>query len=209
MFKEARSPRPATTLVVLLLMLAFSAAGCGSGGGGGDSGGGVIQPPGLTASFLDSGTAAAANLVRTTGSSDGDLVVVGVIIGGPTISTDLYSFAFDLTLGDATVAEYVAGSASVGTALTASGSQTLHVLATQQGNRVTVGVTKLGGGSGNGLTQSGEFAVVELTFRLLQPGTTTLTIEGSPGADPSALDSTGGIIASVSFDAASATLIGT
>jgi len=100
------------------------------------------------------------------------------------------------------------GAPTTGPALTTSGGQTLEVLVTQTGDRVVVGVTKLGGGSGNGVTASGETVIVELAFRLLKVGTTTLTIEGSPGTDPDALDSAGGDIASVVFDTATVTLVG-
>jgi len=136
------------------------------------------------------------------------MVTIQVMIGAPTSSSDLYSFAFDLVLGDETVAEYVGGSATAGTALTTSGGQSLQVLASQQGDRVAMGVTKLGGGAGNAVTGTGEVLVAEFTFRLLKAGTTSLSIEGAPGNDPAALDSGGSDIASVTFDDADATLIG-
>lgn len=192
------------SLVAALLLLTTLATGCGSGGG---SDGGVL-PVGLAALFSESGTAGAPNLIRLNGSSTGDLVEVEVSIGGPTSSTDLYSFAFDLVLGDPGVAEYVGGSASVGTALTTESGQSLQVLATQLGPRITIGVTKLGGGTGNRVDDTGEAAVISLVFRVLQSGTTTLTIEGSSGNDPAAIDSGGSAIDSVEFDAVSATLVG-
>jgi len=198
--REIRTP----SVVSVLLLLATLATGCGSGGGA-DLG---ILPAGLSASFSDSGTAAAADGIRISGSPTDDLVHVEVSIGGPTTSADLYSFAFDLILGDSTVAEYVTGSATAGTALTTDAGQAVQVLATRQADRITIGVTKLGGGTGNGITGTGESTVVGLTFRVLRVGTTTLTIEGSPGTDPAALDSSGDEIGSVTFDTVAATLLG-
>lgn len=187
-----------------IVMLAALAAGCSGSGGGPDV---VTGTPGIVASFVDSGSTPAADMVRTIGTGAGDSVTVEVAIGGPTTSTDLYAFAFELTFGDPTVAEYVSGSASMGTALDTSGNQSLQVLATQQGNRVIVGVSKLGGGAGNGVSAPGETAIVQLTFRLLRSGATTLTLGGSPGSQPAALDSGGADVATVQFDAAPATLV--
>ena len=170
-----------------------------------------MMPAPIVASFSGSGTASAPDVVRLTGSPSGNTVVVRVVVGGPTTSSDLYSFAFDLVLGDASVATYVAGSAAFGTALTLSGGQTSAVEATLQGNRVVVGVTKQQGvsnsGAGNGVPS--EQTVVSLTFRLLKAGSTTLTIEGAPGGSPACLDSSGAAIPSIVFDAAPATLSGT
>lgn len=204
MFANLRRETRMPSMVTVLLLLATLATGCSSGGGA-DLG---VLPAGLSASFADSGTAAAPDVVRISGNPTDDLVNVEVRIGGPTTSADFYSFAFDLMLGDSTVAEYVAGSASAGTALTTDGGQALQVLATRQGDRITIGVTKLGGGTGNAITGTGESTVVELVFRLLRAGTTTLTIEGSPGTDPAALDSGGNEIDSVTFDPVAATLLG-
>ncbi|MBZ5639114.1 MAG: hypothetical protein LAO51_10230 [Acidobacteriia bacterium] len=166
---------------------------------------------GLTASFTGSGTSVAPDHVRLRpGSGSGDRVTVEVAIGGQTTSTDLYYFAFDLVLGDSSVAEYVSGTAVFGDALTLSGSQTGSAQGAQNGNRVVVGVTKLGGGSGNGVTAT-EAIVVCLTFRVKKAGTTTLAIAGStspqnPTGDPAAVDSHGGVVQTVHFDTASAVI---
>ena len=196
-------PRPLLVSIAAMVVAPLALPGCG-GGGGGDGG---MMPAPIVASFSGSGTASAPDVVRLTGSPSGNTVVVRVVVGGPTTSSDLYSFAFDLVLGDASVATYVAGSAAFGTALTLSGGQTSAVEATLQGNRVVVGVTKLGGGSGNAVAT--EQTVVSLTFRLLKAGSTTLTIEGAPGGSPACLDSAGVAIPSIVFDAAPATLSGT
>jgi len=204
MFANLRCEIRTPSVAAVLLLLATLATGCSSGGGASLG----VLPADLSASFSDSGTGGAPDLIRISGSPTDDLVNIEVSIGGPTTSADFYSFAFDLILGDSTVAEYVAGSATAGTALTTDGGQALQVLATRQGDRITIGVTKLGGGTGNGITGTGESAVVGLTFRVLRAGTTSLTIEGSPGTDPAALDSSGDEIDSVTFDTVAATLLG-
>ncbi len=180
-------------------LILLAATACSSGGSSNP------LPTGPVGSFTASGTTGAADLVHLGGSAAGDIVTISAMIDGPTTSSDLHSFAFDLVLGDATVAEYVSGSAIFGTALNLSGGQTSQVLAVQSGSRVTVGVTKLGGGSGNGVTAPGS-VVVTFQFRLLKTGSTTLAFEGSPPFDPSAIDSTGSDIPSVDFDLAPALL---
>jgi hypothetical protein len=133
--------------------------------------------------------------------------MLDVIIMGPTTSNDLYSFAFDLVLSDSGVAQYINGSASFGSALNLDVGQQAEALASQNGNRVTVGVSKLGAGSGNGVGNSEE-TVVGLRLRVLKRGMTTITIEGSPPNDAAALDSTGAIVNSVQFDSAAAAISG-
>ncbi|MFQ5818294.1 MAG: hypothetical protein ACE5H2_10135, partial [Terriglobia bacterium] len=86
-------------------------------------------------------------------------------------------------------------------------------LVSQSGNRVIVGVTKLGGGAGNGIGPL-EPIIVSLTFQVLKVGTTNITIVGSPAnpqnptAAPAALDSTGVVISSVFFDTFAAQISG-
>jgi hypothetical protein len=197
-------PRPLLASIVAMVVVPVALPGCG---GGGDGDGGMIPAP-IVAGFATSGTSSAPDLVRLTGSPSGNTVVVRVVVGGPTTSSDLYAFAFDVVIGDTGVATLVAGSATFGSALTLSGGQTSEALATLQGNRVVVGVTKLGGGSGNAVPT--EQTVVSLTFRILRAGSTTLTFSGAPpSGNPQCLDSTGAAIPSIVFDAAPATLSGT
>jgi hypothetical protein len=175
--------------------------------------------PAFTAQFTPSGTPAAANLVRMTQAVlDRDLVRINVVIGGPTSSSDLYSFAFDLVLSDATVASYVPGSAQAGTALQPSAGQSISVLAnpdSDRPNRVVVGVTKVGGGPGNGVA-GGEPTVVSLVFRVLRRDITSITFGGSSSDptnqnfNPVVLNSADpqGVISSVDFDSAPVRLAG-
>jgi len=146
------------------------------------------------------------NTVRLTGAATADVVTVDVMVGATT-SNDLYSFAFDLVLGDPTVAQYIVGSATIGDALTLGSGQQGQALAVQSGAMITVGVTKLGGGSGNGVDAS-EHAIVHLDFRVLKSGMTSINLSGSPPNPPAALDSTGTVVGSVHFDSAPAMIAG-
>ena len=161
----------------------------------------------ITAAFTASGTASTPDLVRLTGATAGDTITVEVVLGGATTSQDIYSYAFDLLLGDAAVARYVPNSISVGNSLSTTGGQTTIALASENGNRVTVGVTKSGSGGGNGVA-SPEEVVVRLDFQVLQRTTTTLALEGSGSSTAAALDSNGAIIGSVQFDVATAQITG-
>ncbi len=192
----------AATAVALLAVCALG-VGCDGGDGGG---GGVIAPPGIVAGFIPTETPAAPDRVRlASGDVSGDVVVVAVSIGGPTTSQDISSFAFDLELGDPTVAEYLANpGATEGDALVPTAGQTVEALATQTGSRVVVGVSKLPASPGNGVA-AGEAVVVRVPFRLLKRGQTTLRFAPSPA--PAGENSDGGP-SGVQFDFAPATLTG-
>ena len=180
---------------------------CGGGGGGG------TITPSFAASFTGSRTTVAPNVVRLrSASSSGDTVVLEVTIGGSTTSTNLNTFAFDLVLSDPSVASYVNQSATFGNALTLGAGQTAGVQVAQSGNRVIVGVTKIGAGTGNGVSVS-EAVVVRLTFRVLKVGTTTVTFSGvvnaqNPSGGPAVLDPTPALVPSVLFDTVPAAISG-
>ena len=194
--------------LVILTLLALPGASCG----GGDGGGSVVNPS-LTVTFTDSGTASVPDLVRLAGTPSGEQVTVEVALAGPTTSNDIYAFAFDLVIGDTSVLAYVLGSAQMGSALSTAGCLGESVLADQSGDRVVVGVSKLGGCSGNGVPAD-ERAIVRITFRVLRAGSSTLSLAGSPQAlraatsEPTAFDSSLDRIDSIQFDVASATIRG-
>ncbi len=197
------------TTFVALLAAALLATGCG----GGNSGPGGSPNP-VRAFFRASGSATTPNFVRLKGRVVTDKrVIVDVVMGGASTNQDLYSFAFDIIISNTTVAEFVPGSGSFGTVLTLTGSQGSSVQAAQVGRRVIIGVTKTGGGSGNGIG-AGEPAIVSLSFRILAKGTATLSFAGSPANpqnptnDPAALDSAVQVVSSVRFDAALASIGG-
>jgi hypothetical protein len=88
----------------------------------------------------------------------------------------------------------------------------MAVEATQSGGRVIVGVTKLGGGPGNGVGAA-EAGIVRLTFKVVNVGTSMISFSGSitssnPTGQPVALDSGGAPIGSVIFDSSPATISG-
>jgi len=177
----------------------------GCGGGGGST---------LGAQFTQSSTPAAPRLIKLVQKSKSNArVVVQAVIYGPDASLDMYSFAFDVKIADPTVVKFVAGSAVAGNALTVSGGQTLQAFAglgTLPGggtdnSRVVVGVSKLGGGVGNGIAGSSA-AIVSLAFEVQKQGTTTLTLGGSP--NPVVLDHNGAAIGSITYDSASASMKG-
>jgi hypothetical protein len=189
-----------------LLLIGSTMAVLACGGGGSDNGGGGTPP--LTANFAGSTSVASADLVRLTGgTASGDTVTVNVVIGGISTSSDIYSFAMDLTLSDPTVARLIPGSAQVGTALTTSGGQTITVLADQASGSDTIvlGASHVGGGAGNSIA-AGEPIILSLSFEVLKVGSTTVSIAAPPTS--AALDSLLGTIGSVTFDPAAATLSG-
>lgn len=196
----------ATGLRRIFLFMAVGAvalAGFGCGGGGDSSS--------FSSSFAPSGTASTANLVKLVPKgSSGNLLVVQAIIYGPTTSTDLYSFAFDVVIGDPTVLSFSPNSAAAGTSLTVTGGQTISAIAaasTADPTHIVVGVSKLGGGAGNQVSGASA-AVVDLSFGFLRQGSSTLRIAASPA--PAVLDSNAppAVIGSITFDTATGTATG-
>ena len=139
--------------------------------------------------------------------------MIEVALTGPTPSDDIYAFAFDLVIGDTSVLAYVLGSVQMGSALSTAGCLGESILADQSGDRVVVGVSKLGSCSGNGVPAD-ERAILRMTFQVLRAGTSTMTLDGSPLAkraptsEPTAFDSDLARIDSIQFDVASATIRG-
>jgi hypothetical protein len=193
--------RIATRTLIAAAVAVFGLFGYGCGGSSSSSS--------LSGSFSPSTTATAAGLVKLVPkTSSGARIVVQAVLYGPDPTLDLYTFAFDVKIGDPSVLRFVAGSAVAGNALVASGSQTITALAAPNGmdvSDIVVGVGKLGGGAGNGIAGASA-VVVELTFDVLKAGTSTLAIATSPA--PAADDSTGAAIGAVTFDAAAGLVTG-
>jgi hypothetical protein len=190
--------------VALATIVVASLLGCG---GGSDSGGYAVT-------FTPSNTATAPRLVKLVQKSkSGGRVVVQVVIYGPDTTLDMYSFAFDVLIGDPNVLRFVGNSDVAGNALVATGSQSIESLATvadggSDPSTVVVGVSKLYGGTGNGVSGSSA-VVVEMAFDVRSAGTTTLTLAGSGGNPARVFDSNGSVIGSITFDTASASVQGT
>jgi len=169
-----------------------------SGGGDGET----VLP--LVTAFQPSTTARNPGLVYLVenDASDEDFVLLDVMIQGPTGDIDMYSFAFDLELSNTAVARYVPDTAEFGTALELYAGQGSSVMATQSDNRVVIGVSKTGGGAGNGVSSESAPILRSLTFQILQKGTTEIRFSGSPSnpSGPAALDSNGNVIPNVEFD---------
>ncbi len=187
-------------------LVAFSFLGYGCGGDDNASLSAQFTP-----SVTQAGTLHLIKLVPKTAS--GEFVVVQAVIYGPDMGLDMYAFAFDVKIGDTSVVQYAAGSAAAGDALTLLAGQGVQVLAAPDGtdpSHIVVGVSKTGVPPGNGV--SGASAViVELTFRVLRQGTTTLALTGStaiPTQPPTVLDSASPPqpIAVITFDSANGTV---
>jgi hypothetical protein len=180
----------------LVASIAAVFAGCSSGSSGVDE---PVEGP-VTASFTPSEAAPAPDLVRLRGSADADMVTLDVVIGGETTSDSIFAFAFDLLLSQDDVADFVEGSEELGSALIDGPGQFGVAQVIQMGNRITVGVTKLGG-SGNSVGP-GEETIVSLRFRVTRRAATTIGIDLA--SDPAALDDAPGdeqaVIPSVQFD---------
>ena len=170
----------------------------------------------LSVTFTPSATPQAARLVKLVQKTkSGGRVVVQAVIYGPDTTLDMYSFAFDVNIGDTDVLRYVDGSDVAGDALVPAGGQTVESivgLGTLPGggtdlSTVVVGVSKLGGGAGNGIAGTSA-VVVELSFDVRSAGATTLTLTGSGGNPPRVFDSNGSVIGTISFDPADAAVQG-
>ncbi len=163
----------------------------------------------LSASFAASGTPVAADLIKLIPqSASGGRVVVQAVIYGPDTTLDMYTFAFDVKIGDMSVLAFTANSAVAGNALTASAGQTVEVLAkpdTSDPSHIVVGVSKLGGGSGNGVAGASA-TIVSLAFDVRKAGTSTLSIATAPV--PEVLDHNGAAIGAITFDSATGTVTG-
>ena len=184
-----------TAITVMIVAL----AGCGGGSGGGAVG--VVNPSGnppIVAAFNPSGSVAGPEVVQLGGTAAGNQVNLSVDVGSP-VSADVRSFSFDLLIGDPSVVSYVAGSATVGSGWTDPGNVTVQV--SQQGDRIIIGVARLGGGAG---FPGGE--VVDLMLELGTAGASTVGFAPSPA--PVALDGSAQPVTSVQFDATSATVQG-
>lgn len=155
--------------------------------------------------FYSSGTASQPDQVRlVSGGVAGDRLTVQVRIDGPTASSSLDAFSFDLLLSDPTVADYVDGSARAGDALDPDGSGAVDVHVVHVDQRLSVAVGASSGSQGTGVG-AGAATIVTVQFRILKPGTSALQFAPDPA--PLALDASGAPVGSVSFDAVPSAIV--
>ena len=190
----------ATRGFVVASLVAFSLFGYGCGGNDSAT---------LSAQFTASTTPATARLVKLLPqAASGSRVVVQAVIYGPDVTLDMYSFKFDVTIGDTNVLQFVSGSAVAGGALTAFAGQTVQATAevdASDPSHIKVDVHKAGGGAGNGVPGNSS-VIVLLAFDALMPGTSTLAIAGAPA--PTVTDQNGAAIGTITFDPASGSVTG-
>lgn len=181
-------------------IVAFAFFGYGCGGGSNST---------FSAQFTASATASAPHLIKLVQKShSGGRVVIQAVIYGPDTNLDMFAFAFDVKIGDTTILKFVDGSAVAGDALQAFAGQSITTVVgpdDQDSSHIVVGVSKLGGGAGNGVAGASA-VIVNLTFQVLKQGTSTLAIASTP--TPSVLDSSDPPqpIAGLTFDTANGTV---
>lgn len=155
--------------------------------------------------FWSSGTPVAPDQVRLAGgpSISGTLTLLVQVVG-PTSADDLSGFSFDLLLSDPAVADYVDGSATVGTALDPDGTSGVSIQVVHNLQRVSVTVSRRSG-SGNGVSP-GQATVLALRYRVQSSGTTA--VQFAPDPAPAALDAQGVPISSISYDMVPSAIVG-
>jgi hypothetical protein len=172
-------------LVSAGLILALT-AGCGGREG-------VSRPaPPLFETACQAGTPVTGNQIGLECDASGSLLV-RVVIGGPSTSSDIYGVEFDLVFDSAVLAFDAAAGSS--TFLSKEGGPT-QVLASVSGadpGRLVVGVSLVGAVNGVQVTAPTEL-VVGLLFRAQGAGSTTIRFENGR-----AVDSTLAPIGSLSF----------
>jgi hypothetical protein len=188
--------------------LVLALAGCDSASVGVTVDSGVA-----TATFSSSGSPAVANQVRLVGRpTAADEVTVDVVIAGPTTSQDVFAFSFGLHVDDPATADFIEHTQIVGPALDTTGCFVPPIaLVSASGSDprlLLVSVTKLNPCPGNPIA-AGEEKIISLTFRVEPDEDTTIRLCGQSAAgNPSASDSHGARISSVTFDPADAVFLG-
>lgn len=192
--RRARSGVPLAALLVLLAAPPLVRCGGSSN---------PTSAPPARPTFTPPATAAAPNLVRLTGGdgvrSDRIEIIVG--IGGPTTSTDITTYGFDLVVSDPTLLADTIVAASAGDALDGQDAEKTVVASAMTNGRFTFGVTKIVlGAAGNGVGAAGA-TIASITFRTLKRGSTAIHLDNVV-----ALDHTGQAVTTVTFDPSPGTI---
>ena len=180
-----------TAAIVLFVVAAGLGYGCNS------------DSTSLGAQFTASTTATAPRLVKLQPlTNSGSHIAVQAVIYGPDTTLDMYSFDFNLKIGNPSLLTFVPNSAVAGNALTVFAGQSIVATATPSvgdASVIVVSVHKDGGGLGNGIAGNSAM-IVQLTFNAVMAGTSTLAIAGAP--TPTVKDSNGATIGTITFDTA-------
>jgi len=162
------------TLAIITTLLALMfALGCGGGGEedsgiGGGSGGSNNLAGSLTPDEPNPGP---GSVSMQPGATSGNLVVIECTV---TDASDVFGTAFDVTF-DPTMAEYVSWAA--GDLLEQGGQTVAYQLSVSAPGRLVVGASRAG--SATGSTAGGNRIVIELTFRVLQPGSSVVNYDNA------------------------------
>ncbi len=187
----------ANRLAVLALTVFVFASCAGSGGLPGSPG--AMQPV-----FYSSGAALAPDLVRLTGGpfTSGQLQLT-VTIGGPTTSTDIVGFAFDLVFSDPYLVQVLAvapGNALGGNVMLLPQQPAIH------DGRLTVGIVKTAPAAGMQIGAP-ESTVVTVLLKTMKKGTSTVRFENAAACDSAHADTCQqNPIPSITFDAGAGTI---
>jgi hypothetical protein len=183
-------------LISIGVLASLALAGCGS-----DSS--------TAAQFSASTTAPTPGLIKLEQKSrSGARVVIDARIYGPEPDLDLSGFRFGIRVGDADLVRFAPQMTYPQNVLVAGTGQTITIdVNAADPALIRIEVEKQGGGAGNGFAAASAI-VIELPFDVQSEGSTSLTLSGLDGHAPQALDSTGAVIATVRFDAASASVRG-
>jgi len=161
--------------VVMLAAICLGAAVCCGGGGTSESP--IPEDPGGSTPLAGSFTPELASpgdgtVAMALGGASGNLVTVEVNVTGV---DDVFSADFDVTY-DPQQAEFVNWSA--GTLLETGGNTPSYILTAVQPGLVTVGATRTGGSSG-GVDVGASQTLINLLFRVTEPGASALTFQSA------------------------------
>ena len=159
----------------LLAILLALATACGGGGNSSGGGGGSTN---LNASFTaDEPNPGSKTISLSQGSNTNDMVTVRVDV---TDTNGIFGAAFDL-LYDPAIATFVNWSA--GTVLEQGGGSGSYQVGATQSGRLVVGASRQGGDSGTDV--SGTKALILLTFRMTQAGSSAAVFDNAALLDDS------------------------
>lgn len=192
-----RLPRLAK-LPALACALSLALAGCGGSST-------------MSTQFAASTTPAAPGLVKLVLASNSDsTVLVDAILFGPLPDADLYAFDFAVKIGEPNLVRLAPQTNYVQTALVSDDGQpiTIGVTVAADPSLVHVHVEKTNGSAGNGIAAQAAL-VIQLPFQVSGSGASTLALTGNGNNPATAFDSRRMPIAAITFDAASANVLGT